>query len=374
MKNICFFIGSCNDRSGKWNGEIIRKGGVGISGTDTSFIVIAEMFAANGWDVDFIASSCLNNTNYKGVNYYSNKEKRQYDILVIPPSEEFVKHSWNDLKILIIWCQMQHTFKDESFRQFTSLYPNCKIVANYMNQFTKAATNIYSPHTNYYINNEFFAPNPIIEDSIVSVSDKTPHSFIFNTSFRRGGEVALNIFNNIRYTDKSFAICSSYTDELNFLEGSTNIEVLHSIDKQTLFARLAETEYFIYPLVAPLEQGANVHKDTFCCAVAEALAHEVIVLSFPVGALPEMYENAIIPIPFPYETKKELHTSSYHSSGDEFYGSDVIKSVIDIIEFLEKNPQYKEALKKKGRELVLRKFNPDKIIELWFRIIREVLD
>ena len=374
MQKICFYIGSCNDRSGKWNGEIIRNGGVGVSGTDTSFIVIAEIIATNGWEVDFVASTCLDKSSYKGVQYYSHKQDKQYDILVVPPSDEFLEYSWNNIKILIIWCEMQHTFKEYSFRLFTSLYPNCKLVVNYMNQFTKAATNIYSPHTTYYIHNEFFAPNPLIDDCLVSVNSKTSHSFIFNTSFRRGGEVALNVFNNLKYNDKSLTVCSSYKGELDFLKGSSNIEVLHSIDKHTLFTKLAESEYFIYPLVAPLEQGANIHKDTFCCAVAEALAHEVIVLTFPVGALLEMYENVLIQIPFPEEAKREVYMAPYHSSGAEFYRLEVMDSIIKIIDFLENNPEYKNTLRKKGKELVMRKFNPEKITKLWLDIIREVQD
>jgi glycosyltransferase involved in cell wall biosynthesis len=366
MLSICFFIGSCDDRSGEWNGEIIRTGGVGVSGSDTSFILMAEFFALKGHNVSLVASSCKENTKVNNVTYLKTPCKYT-DILVIPPSDEFLNYEWENIKTLIIWCHMQHTFSQESFNKIIKKFPTSKIVVNYMNQFTKRATNIYSPHTGYFINDEFFAPNPLLDNLLSNQIIKIPNSFIFNTSFRRGGEVMLNIFNKLPYENKSLVLCSSYKDELKDLNNQSNIKILNSLDKKTLYENLSRSEYFIYPLVAPLNQGANLHKDTFCCAIAEALANEVIVLTFPVGGLPELYENTLIYLPFPDISKSSFHLSDYHSSASELYSDDFYNSVVSIIEFLNKNPKYKELIKRRGKELVNTKFNINTIGDIWLR-------
>jgi hypothetical protein len=369
MSNICFFIGQCSDRNNEWNGEIIRTGGVGVSGTDTSFILIAEYFSKNGWNVSFISSTCKNESTYNGVKYYSLDYFKNYNpnfnIIVIPPSDEFLKYKWKNIDTIIIWCQMQHTFSEVAFQSFKSQYQTSKIFINYMNNFTKNATTIYSPHTSFYIDNFFFIPNPLLNDIVIPETVKVPYSFIFNTSFRRGGQIMLNIFNKLPYINKTLKICSSYKGELDHLKNNYNIQILNSLDKTTLYNNLSNTEYFIYPLVSPLDQCANLHKDTFCCAIAEALLNEVIVLTFPVGAIMEMYGDTLVYLPFPDLSKQSLHKSEYHSSAPELYNKEFEDVVINIIEYLEKNPIFKELLKKRGKEYVINKFNIDLIGKEW---------
>ena len=351
MKKICFFIGICNDRNGEWNGEIIRTGGVGVSGTDTSTILIAEYFALHGWDTYLIASSCKNNTVYKNVKYFNcnilNNNINTFDILVITPSDEFLEYKWNNLKKIIIWCHMQHTFKESSFKKITELYPDVDIIINYMNQFVKDAISIHSPHTTNYINDFVMIPNPVFDDNDINENIvKKSQSFIFNTSYRRGGDVLINIFNKLQYNDKSLVLCSAYKGELDNINNNNNsIEILNSIDKYTMYKKLAESEYFLYPLVAPINEGANVHKDCSPCSVAEALLNEVIVITLPVAGLYDLYKDILVYIPFPDEGKINWHKSGYHSSGSEFYSDDFVNNAVSIIDFLERNPQYKEVIR-----------------------------
>jgi len=374
MQKICFFIGSCNDRVGVWNGEIIRSGGVGVSGTDTSTVLIAEYFASKGFDTYLIASSCKNNTVVKNVKYYTmdylKYNTSNFNILVITPSDEFLNYNWGEnLDQLIIWCHMQHTFKEESFKKFSNLYPKTIIKINYMNNFVRNAVSLHSPHTSLYENEYITIPNAVLNDIKLESIKKIPHSFIFNTSYRRGGDALLNIFNKLNFGDKTLRICSAYKGELDKLNYDSKIEVLYSVDKTILYNKLAESEYFIYPLVAPILQGANLHKDCSPCSVAEALLNKVIVLTFPVAGLLEQYKDHLVYLPFPDKSKVGIHQSGHHSSAPELYSEEFIDSVINIINFLENNPQYKELIKKRGRDFVIDNFNLDKIGEQWLNII-----
>jgi hypothetical protein len=373
MKKICFFIGTCNDRNGEWNGEIIRNGGVGVSGTDTSTVLIAEYFAKYGWDTYLIASSCKNNTIYNNVKYYKcnilKEINNEFDILVITPSDEFLEYKWNNLQKIIIWCHMQHTFKESSFQSIQQLYPKTSIIINYMNQFVKDAVAIHSPYTTNYTDDFVMIPNPVFNDNLNNNIVKKPHSFIFNTSYRRGGDVLLNIFNKVNYDDKSLVVCSAYKGELDKVKGNNNIEILNSIDKYTMFKKLAESEYFVYPLVTPLSEGANLHKDCSPCSVAEALLNEVIVITLPVAGLNDLYKDILVYMPFPDENKIMWHKSGYHSSGNEFYSEDFVEKVVSIIDFLEKNPHYKELLKKRGKQFVYDNFNLEYIGTQWLKIL-----
>ena len=373
MQKICFFIGTCNDRVGEWNGEIIRGGGVGVSGTDTSTILIAEYFASRGFDTYLIASSCKNSTVIKNVKYYTidylKYNIQNFNILVITPSDEFLNYNWGNLDQLIIWCHMQHTFSEESFKKFSNLYPKTIIKVNYMNNFVRNAVSIHSPHTSFYENEYINIPNAVLNDIKIEAKKKIPHSFIFNTSYRRGGDVLLNIFNKLHFTDKTLRICSAYKGELDRLAYNSKIEVLHSVDKITLYNKLAESEYFIYPLVAPLLEGANLHKDCSPCSVAEALLNEVIVLTLPVAGLLEQYKDHLVYLPFSDQSKIGLHQSGNHSSAPELYSDEFTISVINTIMFFENNPQYKELIKKRGRKFVIDNYNLDKIGQTWLNII-----
>jgi DNA polymerase IIIc chi subunit len=74
-------------------------------------------------------------------------------------------------------------------------------------------------------------------------------------------------------------------------------------------------------------------------------------------------------MPFPDENKIMWHKSGYHSSGNEFYSDDFVEKVVSIIDFLEKNPQYKDIIRKRGKKYVQDNFNLEYIGSQWLKIV-----
>jgi glycosyltransferase involved in cell wall biosynthesis len=93
-------------------------------------------------------------------------------------------------------------------------------------------------------------------------------------------------------------------------------------------------------------------KETDSCVVAEALLHEVIVLAFPVGALPENYGDNIIWIPFPSNANIPSINDPKDTLEPELVSEEVINSIQQIIYELDANPSRKEDIRKRGKQHV----------------------
>ena len=65
---IVILIDYNEHRKDLWNGETIRTGGVGVSGTEQSFVLMGEEFAKFA-NVLIVSPTCIPNTTYKGVDY-----------------------------------------------------------------------------------------------------------------------------------------------------------------------------------------------------------------------------------------------------------------------------------------------------------------
>ena len=140
------------------------------------------------------------------------------------------------------------------------------------------------------------------------------------------------------------------------------------VDKKTLFTHLAESEYFIYPLYTPYK---DVHKDTFACTVAEALALGVIVVTYPLGALPEIYKDYCVWLDAPPGADLDLMQVEKLSKDEENLFN-YTENIVDKINYLENNPEIKEQYKNKGKEYILDNFNINKIGKMWEDYINEL--
>lgn len=375
---IIILIDYNENRTKLWNGEIIRTGGVGVSGTEQSFVILGEELASVGNEVSIISPTCLPNTTYKGVQYNQldilNKISNTVDILILQTDNRyFMDIQWVNLKKIIFWYHSQRFIPVEMLQAFSRMYPNCEIICNTMTKYGYNYMKTSTPYVEAYTSEVFQSYNPFMLDVFKDdIKQKEKNSFMFHAGFDRGGNVAYDVFSKVNLPNKKMYICGYDTLRLN--NNLSDITFLNSLDKSTLFSYLSKSEYFIYPLVAPQGNSTGnppnyVHKDTFGCVIAEALANEVIVITYPVGAVKEIWGDHIIYIPFPAEANLQS-LNSFETSFDLSLGSEEAQeNIIKIIDFLESKPVLKEIIKKRGREFVLSKLNPEKIAKEWLAII-----
>ena len=126
----------------------------------------------------------------------------------------------------------------------------------------------------------------MIDEVLKEKPIKKPRKFIFHASWARGGDIAYSAIDKLNYEDKEF---HAFDYLITIPSNDTKFFHKHDgVDKKTLFKHLAESEYFIYPLYTPYQ---DVHKDTFSCVVAEAIALGVTVITYPLGALHDNYKE-----------------------------------------------------------------------------------
>jgi hypothetical protein len=363
-------------RDESWNGEAIRTKKSGGSGTDQSFLLVAEYLASSGHDVFLSYNNIIADSEYNNVKYISEQKLREIsetiDIIIIASwNHEFINFNWKTLKTLVIWCHYQGFIDFKLISLFKCIYPNVKIYINILSDFVKKYLDKYHPYYKEIGDKVIQIDNPLMLDLYSNtLTEKQKHMFIFFATFERGGEIAMNAFNRLNYTDKQMFYSNHTKYEINNFPGNNrNLIPLKWTDKQTIFDLLKRSEYFIYPLVLPAHRGHLLHKDTDGCVVAEALLHEVIVLTYPVGALKEKYSDHLIYLPYPPGANIELIEGVDQCSTPEFYSDFVIDSIVKTVDFLESNSHLKEILKKRGKEYIISKRNEEEIKTQWSQIV-----
>jgi glycosyltransferase involved in cell wall biosynthesis len=215
-------------------------------------------------------------------------------------------------------------------------------------------------------------PNPIMDDMINEVLDsnpiRKPHKFIFHAAWARGGNVAIDAVRKLNYPDTEFHafdyLMATHAHQDPFFK------MHNGVDKKTLFTHLAESEYFIYPLYTPYQ---DVHKDTFSCVIAEAIALGCIPITYPLGALPENFEGHCIWLDAPPGSKsfEEMNKESLSKDLNGIFKN--TDNIVEKVKYLEANPQIKEELRQKGKQYILDSFNADKVGSMWVNFINQLI-
>ena len=390
--NILFTVLGNSRRSNYLDGNTLRYGNGGGSGTDTSTIIVAEYLATQGHEV-VIASEKLEpplekeyaqkgiffnpGKKVNGVIYtsfeFENIHIQEFDILV----NSLWFQDYNSLpvkitKAVIYWCHMQWIYGiDEIVAYCTE--NNLKLGFINISEWERKMNlgTINRTITRYPETKSTLIPNPVMDDIINEVlldnPQRKPHKFIFHASWPRGGNVAIDAVRQLPWDDKEFhafdylMITHQHPDEF--------FHKHNGVDKKTLFTHIAESEYFIYPLYAPYQ---DIHKDTFSCVVAEAIALGAIVLTYPLGALPENFDGFCQWLDFPEgSNSEEMQEEPLSKDLDgKFQCTD---NIIRKINYLEENPQIKEELRQNGKNYILDKFNSSIIGNMWVTFINELL-
>jgi len=390
---ILFTLLGNSRRSNYLTGDTIRNGGGGASGTDTSTILVAEHLASKGHEVvivsDELEPQLENNlrkngstfqwgTVSNGVTYsnfkFENVENKTFDILV----NSLWFHNYENLPVtitkgLIYWCHMQWLYGMGEIINYVNKH-NLKLGIVNISNWEKSCTEpiVQAIFNNVKVPTErSLIPNPVFDEIITKTLSKNiqrkKHKFIFHASWPRGGNVAIESVRRLPYPDKEFhafdylMVIHAHQDDF--------FHIHNGVDKETLFHHLAESEYFIYPLYTPYQ---DVHKDTFSCVVAEALALGTSVLTYPLGALPENFDGLCHWLDFPEGV--DVQKMQAEPLSKDYEGKFKITSnIVDKIKFLEDNPNLKEEKQIKGREYVLDKFNLNKIGSMWESFLNNFL-
>jgi glycosyltransferase involved in cell wall biosynthesis len=389
---IAFIVIGNSRRSNYLNGDTIRYGGGGGSGTDGSSIIVAEQLSLLGHEV-VIASEKLEPQlevaySQKGINFDSGKivrgvqycnmdfegvENKEFDILV----SSLWFHGYDKMpivvtKALIYWCHMQWIYGIEEVLNYVNSnnlalgFVNISEWERNMNQGV-----LNSVKTRFPSVKNTLIPNPVMDDIIEEVISlnlqKKKHKVVFHAAWARGGNVAIEAVRKLGWEDVEFHAFDYLMATHAHNDSFFNMH--NGVDKKTLFTHIAESEYFIYPLYTPYQ---DVHKDTFSCVVAESIALGAIPVTYPLGALPENFQDYcawLEPPPGADLEKMQKESLSKDLEGIFKYNDNIVNK----INYLESNPKIKEDLINTGKQYILDKFNANRIGNMWQSFINEIV-
>ena len=391
---IVFTVIGNSRRSNYLNGDTLRYGGGGGSGTDSSSIVVAEYLASQGHEVVlvtdplepqleelykkigrvYIPGMKVRNVIYTNLNF-DGVENKEFDVLV----NSLWFHNYKELpikvtKALIYWNHMQWVYGLQQIIDYTK-ENNLKLGFINISEWEKSMTQsiINTIKESIPELKQTLIPNPIMDDIVNEVLElnlsRKKHKFIFHASWARGGNVAVEVVRQLNYPDSEFHafdyLMATHDHKDSFFR------MHNGVDKKTLFTHLAESDYFIYPLYTPYQ---DVHKDTFSCVVAEAIALGAIPVTYPLGALPENFGECCVWIDFPEKADPIKMQTEPLSKDEEGIFKNNVPKIVEKIKYLEANPQIKEELRAKGKQYILDRFNSNKVGSMWVNFINQLIN
>lgn len=388
MRILFILIGNSR-RSNFLNGHSLRYGGAGGSGTDSSTILIAEYLAKQGHDIviafekmephlesiyeKFIPGSIVNNVQYTYIDTFEGITNLTFDILV--SSLWFEKYEDLPVKItksLIYWSHMQWIYgiaHIEKYVKDNNISLAIVNISSWQKNMVYGILNHLTKNKQRFI--EVTIPNPIMDDLIVETKtkklSKKKHKFVFHASWARGGNVAYETVKNLPYEDKELH-AFDYLMTIHKYEDPF-FRIHNGVDKSTLFHHIAESEYFIYPLYTIHK---DVHKDTFACVVAEALALDTIVITYPLGALTEYFGDYCVFLDMPKDTDRNIMQSEALSK-DIDGKFNITHNIEEKIYYLENNSSVKDIIRSNCSRYILDKFNVSNIGKQWDSLINTLL-
>jgi glycosyltransferase involved in cell wall biosynthesis len=388
---IAFLVIGNGRRSNYLDGNSIKTGGGGASGTDTSNILVAEYLANHGHEVvlctdrlepqiekQFLekgisppAGKIVNRVAYTDLNF-SGIENKVFDILV----NNLWFENYEDLPIkvtkgLIYWSHMQWLYGIGNIKKFVTdnkLKLGVISISHWEKQMNLGAIQSFTQEIPNFLTE--IIPNPVTDDIIKKVKElnipKKPGKFVFHAAWARGGEIAYKLIKNLEIKDKELhafdylMVAPNYNDPMLISHAG--------VDKFTVFKHLAECEYYLYPLYTPYQ---DVHKDTFGCVIAEAIALGVTPITYPLGALPEYFSDFCkwVDVPQPFnvlEMQNEPLTKDYQGI---FNTDDYLRKGLNS---LYTEPSLKSYVQEKGYDYILSNFSIDIIGQKWVEFINKL--
>lgn len=356
---LVFLLPGAEGRPKILNGDTIRYGGAPASGTDQSVIMVAEYLAKQGHDVTIVIEK-TDKLPCRGVNYtdfsYEGLVGGEIDVLVSTLwFSDYNKLPFKILGGLIYWFHMAWVYGITEILEFCTSqnirlgFINVSEWARSQNRGSiDAGINKFSNTLDVVI------PNPIMVELLDEIQQqegivKKEKSTIFHAQYGRGGAVADRAIKELGW-EAMFKF--DYTDHGN------------STDKKAIFKKLLESDYFIFPLYHP---NGCVYKDTFSCAVAEAIAAGVIVVTYPLGAIPEYFSDGCSFLVFPHGTEMDRMMTERVTCDAQYM--DYHTNIVDKLNYLESNPEIKNLIREKSKNLIKNNFSIEVVGKKWDNLL-----
>jgi glycosyltransferase involved in cell wall biosynthesis len=262
-----------------WNGYTARHV-KGVSGTHIASVYLAEELVKRGYDVEFISPNIIP-TTYLGVKYAHTCSSKVYDYV-------FITNNFLDLQIVNtvvhykkLFIILNNPLLQPHLLDFFKV-DRSKIVLGYVSPSSKHAICLQQPTLTTI--DSMFLYNSMNVDDIVPIDNEKTDSFVFFACSDRGYKIAAQVAAEF----PTFKLHSNtYADELKYLLN----EQTGDTSKLAVFKCLAQSKYFVYPLVN-LEKG-SIHYDTFAYVILEALLHGVVVITVRNPVFEELFGDAI---------------------------------------------------------------------------------
>jgi hypothetical protein len=361
---IAFLLIGNESRKGTINGYNIRYGGASSSGTESSVIYIAEYLSSIGHKTTIALEKCEEPTKSNGVLYtnfnFIEDTDLEYDILI--SCLWFNDYESLPIKVnkaLIYWCHLAWGY---AYGDMVNYVKNNNL------KFGLVSISKWAYEHNLEIKNimetsgvEVFTtiiPNSVAVDVMKEVLDsppkRQPHRFIHHGQWSRGGETASRAVSSLDWGDSEF-ISFDYLDRVN------------GLDKKTLFNEIVSSEYFVYPQIT---HGRLIYKDTFSVSIAEAIGLGVIVITYPLGAVPEYFGDYCQFLEYPEGIDLEKMESERLSEDSRL---DCTDNIVKLLEYLESNQELKEKVRTSGINYISENFNVIKIGSVWESYLKNFL-
>ena len=190
---------------------------------------------------------------------------------------------------------------------------------------------------------------------------RPPHSYIYSTTWERGGDFAVKVFRTIRrsFPNATFHIASYHDSIPEKVRDEPGVLVHGSLSKDELMDLLSRTDTMLYP--------TTVHKDTFSCTISEALACGCRVVSYAQGALECLYEGLVEFVTVPPDVQKNS-LDLYYYVEDPWFVEHESEAVEGFAKAVLENHDDEPARKSRALE-VRRRFSLESIGQAWMSVI-----